>query len=230
MFFWDPTFVILIPGLLLAFWAQAKVQSTFRQYLHVRSRKGYTGAQVAQALLRANGVTDVTVERTRGMLTDHYDPRTKVIRLSDQVYDGTSLASIGVAAHETGHALQHHQEYFPLQIRNSLVPVANFGSNLAFPLFFIGFFFQSQFGLTLMNLGILLFSAALLFQLVTLPVELNASNRAIAMLTGQGIISMEEESGARKVLSAAAWTYVAAVAMAALQLIRLLVLRGYREE
>lgn len=230
MFFWDPTFVILIPGLLLAFWAQAKVQSTFRQYLHVRSRKGYTGAQVAQALLRANGVTDVTVERTRGMLTDHYDPRTKVIRLSDQVYDGTSLASIGVAAHETGHALQHHQEYFPLQIRNSLVPVANFGSNLAFPLFFIGFFFQSQFGLTLMNLGILLFSAALLFQLVTLPVELNASNRAIAMLTGQAIISMEEESGARKVLSAAAWTYVAAVAMAALQLIRLLVLRGYREE
>ncbi len=230
MFFWDPTFIILIPGLFLALWAQTKVQSTFRQYLRVRSKKGYTGAQVAHALLRANGVTDVTVERTRGVLSDHYDPRHKVIRLSDQVYDGSSLASVGVAAHETGHALQHHQEYFPLQIRNSLVPVANFGSNLAFPLFFLGFFFQSQFGLTLMNIGILLFSAALLFQLFTLPVELNASNRAIAMLSGQGIISMDEESGTRKVLSAAAWTYVAAVAMAALQLIRLLVLRGYRDE
>ncbi|MBO8125970.1 MAG: zinc metallopeptidase [Firmicutes bacterium] len=230
MFFWDPTFIILIPGLILAFWAQSKVSSTFQRYLRVSSRKGYTGAEVARELLRANGVYDVSVEMIRGHLTDHYDPRHKVIRLSPEVYNGTSLASVGVAAHETGHALQHHHEYFPLQLRNSLVPVANFGSNLAFPLFFIGFLFQSQFGLTLMNLGILLFSAALLFQVLTLPVELNASNRAIAMLSAQGIIARDEEGGARKVLSAAAWTYVAAVAMAALQLIRLLVLRGYRDE
>lgn len=230
MFFWDPTYFILIPGLILAMWAQSKVNTTFQRYLRVASRKGYTGAEVARQLLRSNGVSDVSVEMVQGNLTDHYDPRHKVIRLSPHVYQGSSIAAVGVAAHETGHALQHHQEYFPLAIRNSLVPVASFGSNMAFPLFFIGFLFQSQFGLTLMNLGILLFTAALLFQILTLPVELNASNRAIAMLTGQGILQMEEEGSARKVLSAAAWTYVAAVAVAALQLIRLLILRGHRDE
>lgn len=230
MFYWDPSIIILIPGLILAFWAQAKVNSTFQRYLRVNSRKGYSGAQVARELLKANGVHDVSVEMVSGHLSDHYDPRSKVIRLSPQVYQGTSVAAVGVAAHETGHALQHNQEYFPLAIRNSLVPVANFGSNMAFPLFFIGLLFQSDFGWTLMNLGILLFTAALLFQVMTLPVELNASNRAVTMLTGQGILDLGEEGAARKVLTAAAWTYVAAVAVAALQLIRLLLLRGQRED
>ncbi len=230
MFYWDPSIIILIPGLILAFWAQAKVNSTFQRYLRVNSRKGYSGAQVARELLKANGVHDVSVEMVSGHLSDHYDPRSKVIRLSPQVYQGTSVAAVGVAAHETGHALQHNQEYFPLAIRNSLVPVANFGSNMAFPLFFIGLLFQSNFGWTLMNLGILLFTAALLFQVMTLPVELNASNRAVTMLTGQGILDLGEEGAARKVLTAAAWTYVAAVAVAALQLIRLLLLRGQRED
>ena len=230
MFYWDPTIIILIPGLILAFWAQAKVNSTFQRYLRVDSRKGYSGAQVARELLKANSVNDVNVEMVSGHLSDHYDPRSKVIRLSPQVYQGTSVAAVGVAAHETGHALQHNQEYFPLAIRNSLVPVANFGSNMAFPLFFIGLLFQSNLGLTLMNLGILLFTAALLFQVMTLPVELNASNRAITMLTGQGILDLGEEGAARKVLTAAAWTYVAAVAVAALQLLRLLLIRGQRDD
>ena len=230
MFYWDPTIIILIPGLILAFWAQAKVNSTFQRYLRVDSRKGYSGAQVARELLKANSVNDVNVEMVSGHLSDHYDPRSKVIRLSPQVYQGTSVAAVGVAAHETGHALQHNQEYFPLAIRNSLVPVANFGSNMAFPLFFIGLLFQSNLGLTLMNLGILLFTAALLFQVMTLPVELNASNRAITMLTGQGILDLGEEGAARKVLTAAAWTYVAAVAVAALQLLRLLLIRGQQDD
>lgn len=231
MFFWgyDPTWFLLIPALILALWAQSKVSSTFARYSRVRSRRGMTGAQVARALLNEAGLPDVGVEPIGGNLTDHYDPRQRVVRLSQGVYQSDSLAALGVAAHETGHAIQHARGYAPLGFRNSLFPVANLGSTLAFPLFLVGFFFGRS-GLWLMDLGILLFTAALVFQIVTLPVELNASRRAVALLEGGGYLAPEETDGAWRVLSAAAWTYVAAALMALLQLVRLLVLRGSRDE
>ena len=179
MFFWyDPTYLLLIPALLFAFYAQSKVSGTFQRYLRVYASSGLTGAQVARRLLDSNGLYDVAVEQVGGHLTDHYDPRRKVLRLSPAVYSGTSVAALGVAAHETGHAVQHAQNYVPLGIRNNLFPVASIGSQMAFPLFVLGLFFQWD---TLMLVGIWFFIAALAFQIVTLPVEFNASRRAIAL-------------------------------------------------
>lgn len=228
-FGYDPTWFLLIPGLILAFWAQAKVSGTFARYSRVRSRRGLTGAQVARAILDQAGLSDVAVEPIPGNLSDHYDPRTRVVRLSGPVYHENSLASLGVAAHETGHALQHASHYAPLGIRNGLFPVANLGSTLAFPLFIAGFLFGRS-GLWLMDLGILLFTVALGFQLITLPVEINASRRAVALLEQGGYLAPEETDGAWAVLSAAAWTYVAAALVALLQLVRLLMLRGSRDD
>ncbi|NLV91282.1 MAG: zinc metallopeptidase [Firmicutes bacterium] len=226
-FYFDPTFLLLIPGIILALYAQSKVQSTFQRYSRVRSMSGLTGAQVARTLLDRHGLHDVPVELVGGRLTDHYDPRSRVMRLSQEVYQSTSLAALGVAAHETGHAIQHAQNYVPLGIRNNLFPIASIGSQMAFPLFFIGLIFAST---TLMNIGIWFFIAALAFQVVTLPVEFNASYRAIQLLSSTGILTSSEVPQARRVLNAAALTYVAAVAMAALQLVRLLLLRGARDD
>ncbi len=225
-FFYDPTFVLLIPALMLAMYAQLKVRGTFEKYLRVPASSGMTGAQVARELLNQNNLYDVGVEMTRGLLGDHYDPRQKVIRLSPEVYQGRSLAALGVAAHETGHAVQHARSYIPLNIRNAFFPVASFGSSLAFPLFFMGLLFGAR---GLMDLGIILFTAAVLFQILTLPVEFNASSRALMMLENGGYLSRGGEiQGARKVLSAAALTYLAATAVAVAQLLRLLLLREAR--
>ncbi len=226
-FMFDWTFILLLPALGFALWAQSKVRGTYRKYSQIRSRANITGAQVARRILDSQGLSGVKVEATKGELTDHYDPRTRVVRLSEVVYGSTSLAALGVAAHETGHALQHKFGYAPLQLRSTLVPVAQFGTWLAFPLFFIGFIFTSIHWL--MDVGILFFAAAVLFSLVTLPVEYNASARAMKILSSGGYLSPDETTGARKILDAAAWTYVAAATMAVLQLVRLLVLRGSRD-
>ncbi|HHT47983.1 MAG TPA: zinc metallopeptidase [Firmicutes bacterium] len=229
-YYFDPTYILLLPAIILAVYAQAKVQSTFQRYLRVRASSGMTGAQVARALLDKNKLYDVPVEIVPGHLTDHYDPKTKKLRLSPEVYHGTSLAALGVAAHETGHAAQHAQEYIPLNLRTAIFPAARYGSSLAFPLFFIGLLFGRG-GTFLMDLGIILFTFAVLFQVVTLPVEFNASKRALGMLESEGyLLRGQEVAGARKVLSAAALTYLAATAMALLQLFRLLLLRGYRDD
>ena len=221
--FFDPTMLILIPGILLAMYAQYKVSSAFEHFSRVASSRGLTGAQVAREILRRQGLDHVEVKMTEGHLSDHYDPRTKVVRLSPQVYRGTSLAALGVAAHETGHAIQHDVGYLPLNIRHSLLPVASFGSNLALPLFILGLILASP---TLVKFGVYLFSAVVLFQLVTLPVEFNASSRALAVLEGHGFISRGEVPGTKAVLDAAALTYVAAALVAVLNLVRLIMLSG----
>lgn len=222
--FYDATMIVVLPAILLAMYAQAKVQGTFQRYLNVYAANGLTGAQVAHQLLRQKGLDAVRVETVAGNLTDHYDPRSQVVRLSQQVYGGRSLAAIGVAAHETGHAIQHATGYLPLNIRHSLVPVANIGSQLGLPLALFGlFFFRSEF---LVQLGIMLFAGAVLFQVVTLPVEFNASSRALLMLEQGGYLSGNEIGGAKKVLNAAALTYVAATLVAVMHLFRLLLLSG----
>lgn len=226
MFYFDPTYLIILPALIFAFWAQSKVTSTFRKYLKVYGAANYSGAQVARQLLDAHGLNDIPVELTKGSLTDHYDPRKRVLRLSESVYHSTSVAAVGVAAHEAGHALQHAQNYIPLGIRNNIYPIANFGSQAAFPLFFIGLIFNTP---TLMTVGIWFFVAALIFQLITLPVEFNASNRALKLLTNGGYITETELPKTKAVLSAAALTYVAAVAVSAMQLLRLLIIRNSRQ-
>ncbi|MFS8524081.1 MAG: zinc metallopeptidase [Limnochordales bacterium] len=226
MFFYDPTFILLIPALILALYAQAKVSSTFAKYSRVAASTYKTGADVARELLDKAGLYDVPVERIGGHLSDHYDPRSRVMRLSPEVYSGRSIAALAVAAHETGHALQHANNYVPLNIRNGLFPVASIGSQLAFPLFFFGLIFASP---SLMDIGIWLFLAALAFQVVTLPVEFDASRRAMRLLDAGGYLTREEAPGARAVLTAAALTYVAAVAMALMQLLRLLILRNARD-
>ncbi|NMB00989.1 MAG: zinc metallopeptidase [Firmicutes bacterium] len=225
--FYDPTFILVLPALLFAMWAQLKVKSTFSRYLQERSYAGLTGAQVARQILNDNGLHKVNVERIGGQLTDHYDPRTETVRLSPDVYNGTSVAALGVAAHEVGHAVQHSRNYAPLGLRTSLFPVASIGSQMAFPLFMLGFLFSFD---TLMLVGIWFFIAALGFQLVTLPVEFNASRRALAALRTGGYLNQAEVPKAKAVLSAAALTYVAAVAVSATQLIRLLILRGARRD
>ena len=221
-FFFDPTMVLVIPGFLLALWAQFKVKSTFSKFDKYVSRSGMTADQVAKGILRSGGLA-VDVEHVRGQLSDHYDPRDRTLRLSDSTYGSRSIAALGVAAHEAGHALQHASGYFALSLRTNIVPVANFGSWLGMPLFFIGFFFQSG---ILVEIGILLFSVAVLFGLVTLPVEFNASTRAIRLLADGNYLTEEEIPAARKVLNAAAWTYVASALVAVLQLLRLLILSG----
>ncbi|HTM58470.1 MAG TPA: zinc metallopeptidase [Candidatus Udaeobacter sp.] len=228
MFFFDPTFVIVLPALALALWAQWRVQSTYRRYSEIRSAAGISGRDMARSIMVRNGITDVAVEETPGMLSDHYDPRSKTVRLSPGIYESNSISSIAVAAHEVGHVLQHAQGYAPLGIRTAVAPVASFGSGLAFPLFFIGFIFRSGASHFLMDLGIWFFSAAVLFQLITLPVEFDASKRALVQLESSGSIAPDEVHGARQVLNAAALTYVAAAAVAALELVRLVLLRGSR--
>ena len=224
--FYDPTIIIVIPAIILAFYAQSKVQGTFQKYLKVNASRGYTGAQVARELLQREGLAGVRVEQVQGNLTDHYDPRQHVIRLSTPVYSGRSLAALGVAAHETGHAIQHATQYAPLNIRHSLVPVANIGSQLGLPLAIFGFFFFGS--ELLLHTGIVLFTGAVLFQVVTLPVEFNASSRAMALLEQGGYLQGNEVQGAKKVLNAAALTYVAAALVSILHLVRLLALAGRR--
>lgn len=226
--YFDPTYVLVLIGVVICMIASAKMNSTFNKYSRVRSHSGMTGREAAETILRRAGIYDVRVERISGNLTDHYDPRGKVLRLSDATYGQTSVAAVGVAAHECGHAIQHQVGYAPLQIRGALVPVANFGSTIAWPLILLGLFFNSQMSQALLNLGILAFSLAVLFQIVTLPVEFNASSRALKMLESTGILSREENKGAKKVLTAAALTYVAALASSILQLLRLIILSGGR--
>lgn len=226
--YFDPTYVLVLIGVVICMIASAKMNSTFNKYSRVRSHSGMTGREAAETILRRAGIYDVRVERISGNLTDHYDPRGKVLRLSDATYGQTSVAAVGVAAHECGHAIQHQVGYAPLQIRGALVPAANFGSTIAWPLILLGLFFNSQMSQVLLNLGILAFSLAVLFQIVTLPVEFNASSRALKMLESTGILSREENKGAKKVLTAAALTYVAALASSILQLLRLIILSGGR--
>lgn len=224
----DPTYLLVIAGVLICLAASARMRSTFNRYSRVQSRSGLTGMQAAQEILRRAGIYDVRVERVAGNLTDHYDPRSKVLRLSDSTYHSTSLAAVGVAAHECGHAMQHAQGYAPLKIRGSLVPLANMGSTLAWPLIIIGLIFTGRSSEMFLNLGILAFSLAVLFQIVTLPVEFNASNRAIRILASSGIMYEDELKGAKKVLGAAALTYVAGAASSILQLLRIILIAGNR--
>lgn len=228
--FYDPTYLLLIPAIIFTFYAQFKVQATFNKYQDVRAASGRTGAQVAREILDRSNLYDVPVELTPGTLTDHYDPRSRVLRLSPEVYHGRSLAAYGVAAHESGHAIQHAEAYMPLALRNGIFPVASLGSNLGFFLFFIGLFFGG--GSTfLVDLGIILFTFFVAFTILTLPVEYNASKRALAILGDSGYLMPGEEiGGAKKVLNAAALTYVASAATAILQLMRMLFIRGSRDE
>ncbi|HWT74701.1 MAG TPA: zinc metallopeptidase [Mobilitalea sp.] len=222
--YFDPTYFLVLIGIVLTLLASAKVKSTFAKYSRVRSRSGLTGAMAAERILQNSGIYDVRIERISGNLNDHYDPKSKVLCLSDAVYGQDSLAAIGVAAHECGHAIQHQNSYAPLAIRSALVPVANIGSMAAWPIIILGVVFS--YNSFLIYLGIILFSAAVLFQLVTLPVEFNASNRAIARLSETGILYGDELGQSKKVLDAAALTYVAAAAATILQLLRLVMLFG----
>lgn len=225
--FFDSTMLLLIPALLLSLYAQFKVKMTYARYCKVRSRKGLTGAQAANYILRNKGLGSIPIEETPGSLTDHYDPRKKILRLSSDNFNSDSIAALGVSAHEAGHAIQHGERYAPLAFRNSIVPVANFGSMLAFPLFLLGMIFSWS---SLIDAGIILFSIAVIFTVITLPVEFNASRRAIVELSNSGFLQTDELQGAKKVLNAAALTYVAATAMAVLELVRLLILRNSANE
>ena len=222
--------VIVLPCLLLSMWASSPVNSTFNKYNKVNSIRRLTGAEVAQRVLSANGVRGVRIERVSGNLTDHYDPKTNVVRLSDSVYGSTSVAAIGVAAHEAGHAVQYAQNYCPIKVRAAIIPITNIGSKLAMPLILAGILLSFLGGLsnTLVYMGILAFSLSIVFQLVTLPVEFNASRRAMEAIETAGLLTHEEQQGARKTLKAAAMTYVAATAVAVAQVVRLLVLFGGR--
>ena len=217
--------ILVLPAILFSLWAQMKVKSTFAKYERVRSYAGYTGAQIARRILDENGLYDIRVERVSGSLTDHYDPRAGVVRLSDSVYNSVSVAAVGVAAHETGHAVQHATNYAPLGIRNTIIPMTNIGSQLSMPLILLGLLLNSS---NLIFIGIAAFSMMTLFQLITLPVEFNASARAVRTLSSGGMMSDEELSGTKKVLTAAALTYVAALLVSAMQLLRLIILFGGR--
>ena len=219
MFIYDSTYLLLIPAILISMWAQTKVNSTFNKYVRIKSYRGYNGAEAARMILDSNGLTNVNIELTRGRLSDHYDPSKMVLRLSSDVYYGTSLASIGVAAHECGHAIQHKVGYGPLKLRSASVPLANVGSNLSWIIFLLGLVFSIQ---PLVTAGIVLFSAVVIFQLITLPVEFDASARALQQIRTAGILYDDEIVGAKKVLDAAAMTYIAAAIMAISQLIRLI--------
>ena len=214
-YYWDPTYILVVIGAVICMIASARVKGTFNKYSQLRSMSGMNGAQVAQRVLQAAGIYDVQVRHVSGSLTDHYDPRTKTVNLSDPVYNATSVAALGVEAHECGHAIQHAKSYAPLSIRSALVPIANFGSMLAWPVILIGLFFNTRSSGLIIDIGILLFSAAVLFQLVTLPVEFDASRRALVMLRTQGIL-------------AAALTYVASAAAAILQLLRIILITNGR--
>lgn len=227
---WDPTYFLIIIGAVICMIASARVKSTYSKYSRYRSRSNMTGAQAAERILHSAGIYDVSIRHVPGNLTDHYDPRNKTLNLSDSVYGSASVAAVGVAAHECGHAIQHQKNYVPLSIRGAIVPVANLGSTLAWPLILIGLFFTSATGTFLINLGIFCFSFAVIFQLVTLPVEFDASGRAVRILGETGILGSEELSMTKKVLGAAALTYVAGAAAAILQLLRLVILFGGRND
>ncbi len=218
--------IFLIPAIILAFYAQIKVKSTFKKYLKVQSNRNTTGAQVARAILDKNGLYDVQIETVGGYLSDHYDPRVRKLRLSPQVYSGTSIASISVAAHEVGHAIQHGTGYIPLTFRNTIAPIASFGSQAVWLLVFGGFILGFP---QLIDIGILLYLGVVIFQVVTLPVEFNASSRAIEQLEVNGLITVDETKPSKKVLNAAALTYVAALAVSMAQLLRLIILRNRRD-
>ncbi len=226
-FYYDPTYVLVLIGAVLSLLASAKVNSTYAKYSKVRSMTGMTGAQAAERILYQAGIRDVRIEHIRGNLTDHYDPSAKVVRLSDATYNSPSVAAVGVAAHECGHVLQHYEGYAPLKIRTALVPAANIGSKLGIPLILLGLLLGSN--PVLVNIGIWVFCLAVLFQVVTLPVEFNASRRAVQILDRQGILGGEEVRQCRQVLGAAALTYVAAAAASILQLLRLILLFGGRD-
>jgi len=219
--FFDPTMIILIPAIIISFWAQTKVNSTYNKYSQVRTIRGYTGQQVARIMLDDAGLSDVRIEVINSKLGDHYDPSSRILRLSPDVYAGGTISSAGIAAHEVGHALQHKERYKPLTIRNSIVPIVNISSSASWILFFIGLLLGIK-GLT--TLGIVLFSAVIVFQVITLPVEFDASTRALNILKSRGILYGDETKNAQKVLDAAAMTYVAATLMAVSQLIRLIAL------
>lgn len=224
----DPTYILVIIGIIICMAASAKMNSTFSKYSRVRNHSGMTGKEAAEQILHRAGIYDVRVEHIGGNLTDHYDPRSKVLRLSDATYNQASVAALGVAAHECGHAIQHQVGYAPLNIRSALVPVANFGSKIAWPLILIGLLFTSRSSILFLNIGVLAFSVAVLFQIVTLPVEFNASGRAIRILGESGMLYPEEVQATKKVLSAAALTYVAGAASAILSLLRILIITGGR--
>lgn len=225
-YYYDPTYILVLIGVLLCLAASFRVKSVFSRYSQVRSHSGMTGAEAARQILHKNGIYDVQVIHIPGNLTDHYDPRNKTLGLSDTVYQSSSVAAIGVAAHECGHAVQHAVGYAPLSIRGALVPAANFGSTLAWPLILIGLLINGEMSSFLINLGILLFAAAVLFQIITLPVEFNASGRAVKVLETSGMLYPDEVGDVKKVLRAAALTYVAGAASAILQLLRLIIIGG----
>ena len=228
MFFYDPTWIIILPALILTIWAQSNINSAYSKYSRVMNRRGMTGYDAARKILDMNGLQNVKIEHIAGRLSDHYDPRTNVVRLSDGVYSSTSVAAIGVAAHEVGHAVQHAVGYAPIRIRNAIVPVVSICSQLAVPLFILGLIFSSSL-FVLTDVGIILFAAAVVFHLITLPVEINASRRALSTLESTYMLDGEEVSGAKKVLTAAAMTYIASAATALLQLLRLVAIRGRRD-
>ena len=231
MFYFDWTYLVLVlPCVILSLWASSNVNSTFQRYSKVHSLRNITGAEAAQKVLRENGVFNVSVERVRGNLTDHFDPRTNVIRLSDSVHDSTSVAAIGVACHEAGHAVQYAANYAPIKLRAAIIPITNFGSKLAMPLILLGVLLSAiaEYNYTLVYVGIGCFALSLVFQLITLPVEFNASRRALEAISAGDILSDEEKRGARKTLTAAALTYVAATAVSLAQLLRLILIFGGR--
>ncbi len=224
-FYYDPTYILVIIGAVLCILASSRVNSTYAKYAKVRARGGMTGAEAAQRILSMSGINDVRIEHVGGSLTDHYDPAKKVLRLSDSVYGSRSVAAIGVAAHECGHALQHKEGYFPLKFRAFLVPAANIGSRLGLPLVILSLVMGLG---SLARIGVWVFAIAVLFQVVTLPVEFNASGRALRMVESYGILNADEVDDCKRVLGAAALTYVAAAASSVLQLLRLLILTGNR--
>lgn len=225
--FFDPTMILLVPAIIISLWAQSKINSAYSEYSQVRTINGYTGQQVARMMLDEAGLFDVRIELINSKLGDHYDPASKILRLSPEVYSGASISSAGIAAHEVGHALQHKERYAPLVIRNSIVPIVNIGSNVSWMLFFVGILLGFK-GLT--TLGIILFSGVVIFQLITLPVEFDASTRALNILKSRGILYGDETKSAQKVLDAAAMTYVAATLMAVSQLIRLIAISNRRND
>ena len=227
-YYYDWTYLLVLIGVVICMAASSRVRSVFSRYSRVRSHSGMTGKEAAEQILRRNGIYDVQVIHIPGNLTDHYNPGKKTLGLSDSVYNSSSVAAIGVAAHECGHAVQHAVGYAPLSIRGALVPVANFGSALSWPLILIGLLVNSQMSALLINLGILLFSAAVLFQIVTLPVEFNASGRAVKVLESSGMLYPDEVGDVKKVLRAAALTYVASAASMILQFLRLIIIGGRR--
>lgn len=219
--------LLVIPAMLIALLAQMNVKSTFAKYSRVRTLEGLTGAQAARRILDANGLSHIRIEPVQGNLTDHYDPSAKVVRLSQNVYGSATVAAVGVAAHETGHAIQHSVEYVPLQFRNAIIPITNIGSQLSIPMVLLGYVMGFQ---PLVSIGILLFSLATVFQLITLPVEFNASQRALKTLDSYGMVNAQEHTGVKRVLTAAALTYVAALIVSVANLLRLILLFGNRRD